>query len=256
MCRAVGDDRACSPRPGGLQQGGGICRVCAGCNSASAEAAFLARVAELGATLAPGAAYRDTNTRVPVICAQGHACNPRPAGLQRGGGVCRICAGNYSGAGEAVFLARVAEIGAMLAPGAAYCGSGAKVPLICAQGHSCNPSPGSVQQGAGVCRVCAGNDPASAEGGFLARVAELGAALAPGGAYRRNNTPVPLICAQGHACSPQPTNVIQGHGICGECIASFDRVYLLRHPSQRPSRWVLPVAVVVYAAMWGAATRS
>ena len=94
--------------------------------------------------------------------------------------------------------------------------------------------------------------------GFLRAqgVAELGAALAPGGAYRRNNTPVPLICAQGHACSPQPTNVIQGHGICGECIASFDRVYLLRHPSQRPSRWVLPVAVVVYAAMWGAATRS
>ena len=61
------------------------------------------------------------------------------------------------------------------------------------------------------------------------RVAELGAALAPGAAYRCNNTPVPLICAQGHACSPQPTNVIQGHGICGECIASFDRVYLLRH---------------------------
>jgi len=65
------------------------------------------------------------------------------------------------------------------------------------------------------------------------RVAELGAALAPGAAYRCNNTPVPLICAQGHACSPQPTNVIQGHGICGECIASFDRVYLLRYPHHR-----------------------
>jgi len=43
---------------------------------------------------------------------------------------------------EAVFLARVAEIGAMLASGP-YCGSGTKVPLICARGHSCNIDTGN-----------------------------------------------------------------------------------------------------------------
>jgi len=43
-------------------------------------------------------------------------------------------------------MARVAGIGAMLASGD-YCGSGTKVPLICAQGHSCNLSSGSVQHG-------------------------------------------------------------------------------------------------------------
>jgi len=72
-CPALGDDRVCSPRPGGAcSKGWGICRVSAGCDPASAERAFLARVTELGAALELGAAHRLNNTPAPLICYHCH----------------------------------------------------------------------------------------------------------------------------------------------------------------------------------------
>jgi hypothetical protein len=65
----------------------------------------------------------------------------------------------------------------------------------------------------------------------------------------RDQGPVALICAEGRACTPQPTSVIESH-CSAESIASFDRVNLLLQTHQRPSRWVLPV-IVPSRQPWG-----
>ena len=86
--------------------------------------------------------------------------------------------------------------------GAAYCGTLTKVMLVCANGHLCEPRPASVLQGGGICLTCAGLDSRVAEQAFWRRVQELGATLAPSARYLNTSTPVHLVCAAGHQCSP------------------------------------------------------
>lgn len=82
----------CTPRPGHVNRGVGMCRTCAGSDPHVAEAAFRARVAELGGDvlepiwLGSGKPHR-------VLCSEGHECTPTPSAVQRGGGICRMCAG-------------------------------------------------------------------------------------------------------------------------------------------------------------------
>jgi hypothetical protein len=88
--------------------------------------------------------------------------------------------------------------------------------LKCKEGHLCSPWPNSVQQGRGICRVCAGQDPATAEKNFRAHVAELGGEClyeAWGGSLK----PHRVRCKEGHLCSPRPSNIQQGVGICLTC---------------------------------------
>jgi len=201
----------CAPRPASVRRGGGICRTCAGNDPRVAEAAFRARLAELGAELLEP--YRGSLSPHRVRCAAGHECTPRPAEVQRGRGICRTCAGNDPAVAEAAFRARLAELGAeLLEP---YRGNHSPVRVRCAAGHECFPQPAHVQQGEGICRACAGNDPAVAEAAFRARLAELGAELLE--PYRGNHSPVRVRCAAGHECTPQPANVQQGRGICRTC---------------------------------------
>jgi len=40
---------------------------------------------------------------------------------------------------------------------------------------------------------------------------------------------VQLICENGHVCNPRPFCVMRGDSVCGECVVSFDRVYLVKH---------------------------
>jgi len=129
---------------------------------------------------------------------------------------------------ERRFRESVILLGAVLAPGATYKNNSTPVQLICGRGHTCNPRPGAVQQGRGICPTCADQGPAAAAA-FWARVAELGGKPAPGAVYCGSGTPVRLICKLGHACKPSPTNVQKGRGVCGECAVSFDRVYLVKH---------------------------
>jgi hypothetical protein len=225
----------CNPTPSNAKRWG-ICYPCGQADqlatprSLAAKAAFLTRIAELGATLAPDAVYKGTGKPISVFCAQGHLCRPRPASLQRGQGICVTCAGKDSSVAEAGFLARITELGATLADGATYRGAGVPVALICAAGHQTSATWVHIQTvGRGICRICAGHDPAATEAAFWARVAELGATPAPGATYRGKDTSVPLVCANGHACNPRPGCLQQGQGPCMECIKTFDRVYLMLH---------------------------
>ena len=83
----------CNPHPSGLRRRGvGLCRVCAGNDPVAAEAAFRARVVELGGVVVEPSWL---GSQVPhrVRCAAGHECNPRPDGVAQGVGICRLCRG-------------------------------------------------------------------------------------------------------------------------------------------------------------------
>jgi len=204
----------------------GVCRACAGQDPAVAEAAFRARLTELGATLLEP--YRNSHTPVRVRCAAGHECRPHPNGVTRGGGVCRTCAGNDPVAAEAAFRARLTELGAtLLEP---YRRRHSAVRVRCAAGHECRPTPGSVISGNGECAACAVTNPVVAEARFRARVAELGGeVLEP---YQGGGTPVRVRCAAGHECKPRPSSVIAGRGICRVCAGRvWDVFYVVANPT-------------------------
>jgi hypothetical protein len=210
LCDAGHD---CYPTPLDAQKAKGICRVCAGNDPGTAEAAFRARLAELGAEfLEPK--WLGALKPHRVRCFAGHDCSPRPADVRNGHGICRACIGRDPAVAEAKFRARLADLGAeMLGP---YVNSKTPVAIRCAVGHDCTPSPGSVIGGAGVCFRCAGMDMADSETKFLACLAELGATPAYD-RYRGSNKPHRVICAAGHECYPRPGGVRRGRGVCATC---------------------------------------
>ena len=184
-------------------------------DSLRAEALFWQRVADLGGRAAADAAWVSVRVKVPLICAEGHATAAYPNAVNRGGGICRVCAGLDPVVAEAKFWARVTEVGARPAPGARYVNVSTPVSLICRRGHPCSPMPASLAK-AGPCRTCVGIDPVAAEQKFWEHVAAAGARPVPGASYRNGDTPVPLICAEGHPCRPRPA-ALKRQGPCWVC---------------------------------------
>jgi hypothetical protein len=103
------------------------------------------------------------------------------------------------------------------------------VDLVCINGHACRPQPGDILTNGGICKTCAGHDPADAERRFRARVVALGATFAAGARYIDTRTHVDLICTNGHLCRTKPGGVLTGRGICQTCVVRFDRLYLINH---------------------------
>lgn len=142
----------CRPLPNSVQQGQGLCRACGGKDPAIAESAFLARVAELGGQVV--GVYRGTNVPVECICPRGHACRTRPSGVRDGQGMCRRCSGRDSAVAGSAFRDHIARLGGQVV--GQYINNRTPVECLCPAGHRCAALPGSVQQGGGFCRRCAG----------------------------------------------------------------------------------------------------
>lgn len=215
----------CTPNPGYVQQGGGLCLVCAGQDPATAWADFRQRVAELGGeVLEPE--WLGGNKPHRCRCASGHECAPRPGSVQQGRGLCRVCAGRDSVTAWFNFRQRVAELGGeVIEP--EWLGKDTSHRCRCASGHECTPRPGDVQHGEGLCRICAGQDPATAWANFRQRVAELdGVVLEP--EWLGNRMPHHCRCVNGHECTPVPGNVQQGRGLCRICAGKvWDAFYVV-----------------------------
>lgn len=219
---AVGHEGA--PYPTHVARGIGICRVCAGRDSATAWATFRARVEQLGGTvLAP--VWLGAKKPHRARCVAGHDCTPRPDVVRQGNGICRVCAGQDAATAEAAFRAGVAALGGTVL--GVYVGNKTPVRARCAAGHECRPHPGHIQQGGGICRVCAGHDPAAAEAEFHARVEALGGrVLEPAwlGAQELHR----VRCAAGHEVTTRPNNVRSGQGICRHCAGkTWDVFYVV-----------------------------
>lgn len=140
--------------PIGLHQGRGICRVCSGFDPEGKWARFKAHVEQVGGIVLEEA-WKGKDEPHACLCPKGHQCAPRPGQVSRGIGLCRTCAGNDPLVAEAAFRARVKELGGeVLEP--AWLGNDKPHRVRCRDGHESTPAPQSVQQGNGICRVCAG----------------------------------------------------------------------------------------------------
>lgn len=208
-------DHPCSPRPGSVRQGQGICRVCANCDPATAEASFHARLAKQGATLLDSV-WKGSNSRYLVRCAVGHECTPRPGSLIRGGSACQVCAGRSSEAAWSAFRSAVEAQGGTVIE-RVWRGGNAPHAVVCVKGHDCSPHPASVVHGGqGICLTCAGQSPDVAAMAFRAGVAALGGTLLDQ-VWKGNKHSYAARCARGHDCQASPGNVRKGGGICSIC---------------------------------------
>src|SRR5579864_8316850 len=77
---------------------------------------------------------------------------------------------------EVKFKARLIELGATLVE-AEWLGCHTPHHVRCAAGHDRYPRPGDVIKGDGICRICAGTDPATAAANFRRALDSLGATL-------------------------------------------------------------------------------
>lgn len=195
-------------------------------DSIAAEAAFRARVAELGGQVL--GVWVNARTPIDCVCANGHVRRPKPNSVQQGQGICRVCVGLDPAAAEAAFRVRVADLsGKVVGP---YVDAVTGVDCVCVNGHPCRPRPASIQSGHGLCRACVGRCPDAAEARFRARVAELGGRVI--GKYVGVGAPVDCVCAQEHPCRPWPNSVLRGQGLCRRCQGkSWDVFYVVTNPT-------------------------
>jgi hypothetical protein len=213
-----------------VTQGGGICKTCSRCDPAVAEAEFRAALAERGATLLEPRYLGGTKPH-KIRCPEGHIVTQTPNNVRKGRG-CRICSGRYWGKGAEEFVTRLTEMGAeLLEP--EWLGGGEPHRAICAQGHACFARPNVVKRGGGICKICAGQDKATAEAEFRARLAALGMTLLEP-EYLGANRPHRAICAAGHECSPYPTCLQRGDGGCPSCAhQAWDIFYVVVNQEER-----------------------
>jgi hypothetical protein len=133
--------------------------------SRKAEAAFRARVEELGGVLLESVWLGSTQPH-RVRCPEGHEVAPRPQSLKAGNGLCSRCAqinhpvatgtakrAQRSTTAEAAFRARVEELGGVVLEDG-WKGNQQPHRVRCAAGHECAPRPNNVTQGSGFCLVC------------------------------------------------------------------------------------------------------
>jgi hypothetical protein len=191
--------------------------------SAAAEAAFRARLGELGAELLEP--YRTDRTPVRVRCAAGHERLASPRYVLKGGGVCRGCSRTDPANAEAAFRARAAELGIVILE-SQYLGARTPHRVLCVCGHESMVRPDDTRRGRGYCRACRPLAPGAvakrhraaskAEAAFRARIAELGGELLEP-TWLGNDKPHRARCAAGHECAPRWTNLSQGDGMCPTC---------------------------------------
>jgi hypothetical protein len=136
---------SCNPRPNRIQQGEVMCRICAGNDPETAKQNFYNNIKNLGGIVI--GEYINSSTPVECICQNGHSCNPSPHYIQRGHGMCRICAGNDPEAAKQNFYNNIENLGGRVI--GEYINSSTPVEWICRNGHFINTRPN------GICRMCA-----------------------------------------------------------------------------------------------------
>lgn len=113
------------------------------------------------------------------------------------------------------FRARIVELGGeVIEP--SWLGNNKPHRVRCAKGHECAPRPGSVQGGQGICVICVGHGSQKAEADFRRQLSELGATLLEP-RWLGIHKPHRVRCAAGHECTPRPTGLRRGQGVCRTC---------------------------------------
>jgi hypothetical protein len=130
---AAGHDRY--PRPRDVIRGDGICRICAGTDSATAAANFRRALEGLGATLLESE-WLGTHKPHRIRCAAGHEGTTQPSNVRQGKGVCRICARLDPETVALNFRRTLISLGATLID-TEWKGNQKRYRAICSNGHEC-----------------------------------------------------------------------------------------------------------------------
>lgn len=141
-----------TPRPTDVARGKGVCRTCVRRAPAAAEAAFRARVEELGGVVLEPV-WRGVDKPHRVRCAEGHENTPRPSNVRKFGNICRTCAGLDPRVAKARFQARLTKLGAVLLEDV-WRGTAAAYRVRCSRGHEISVRPINAQRQGALCRAC------------------------------------------------------------------------------------------------------
>jgi len=230
----------CYPRYINVQREIGMCRICAKNDPKTAKQNFLTRIKkELGGKVV--GEYKANLEPVDCICVNGHHCSPTPGNIQRGQGMCRICAKNDPKTAKQNFIVNITKLGGMVI--GEYKRKDKPVKSKCKNGHICYPTPSYIRDGGGMCGQCAPNNHETAKQNFIRKIKELEGIVV--GEYKNCGEDVDCICKNGHRCHPKPNNIQQGVGMCGRCSQSagemllettltslnLDSQYQAKHPS-------------------------
>lgn len=153
-----------------------------------------------------------------IRCHEGHSVRPTPNAVQRGQGICWSCSGSNPEAAWRDFRENVKRQGGNVVE-PYWLGKDKRHRVICSNGHLCDPRPGYVRSGGGICRVCSRTDSATAWKEFKQKTkATGGAVIEP--RWLGKAAPHRAICPNGHQYSPTPNNVRDGTGLCRVCVGS------------------------------------
>jgi hypothetical protein len=203
-----------TPRPGCVNRGVGICKICAGKDQVTAWNLFRQLVAEQGGQVMETAPL-GANTPHRVRCAEGHETMATPSSVRVGLRFCHLCRPTSTARAEIQFRELVSALGgSILEP--VWLGNSKSHRVRCSKGHETAPRPNDVKTTGSLCRVCAGHDAEASWLAFRVRVTELGGMVVEP-AWLGNKRPHRVLCAKGHASLIRPNNVQQGGGICRIC---------------------------------------
>jgi hypothetical protein len=215
----------CYPIPHMLPRRNRMCLECFSPASVAAWGKFQKRVEGLGGEVLD-AEWRGSRQTYAVRCSAGHETRIWPIGLHQGRGICNVCSGQSPSAAWEDFKSLVAGLGGTVVE-SSWKGKDEPHACLCPEGHECRPRPGHLRKGIGMCRTCAGVEPRVAEAAFRARVEQLGGeVLEP--TWLGNGKPHRIRCSQGHECTPAPSSVRHGNGICRICAGkTWDVFYVV-----------------------------
>ncbi len=136
--------------------------------------------------------------------------------------MCRICVNQDPETAKNNFYKNIEKLNGKVI--GEYKGKDIPVECICKDNHKCNPRPGCVQQGQGICLVCVNHDSNTAKNNFIKSIKQLGGKVI--GVYKNTHTSVECICKDGHECYPLPHSIQQGSGMCGICKYKTEKILI------------------------------
>jgi hypothetical protein len=214
----------CYPIPHMLRKNR-VCTKCLTPASIAAQGKFQKRVTELGGEILDEE-WQGNRQTYAVRCSAGHVTRIWPIGLHQGRGICSMCSRRSPRGAWENFQALVERLGGIVVE-EAWRGNDHPHACLCPEGHKCRPRPGHLRKGIGLCRTCAGNDPLVAEAAFRTRIKELGGEVLEA-AWLGNGTPHRIRCPEGHECTPTPSSVQKGNGVCRVCAGkTWDVFYVV-----------------------------
>lgn len=154
--------------------------------------------------------YINRITKYKFLCPQYHENLISGANFSANNPVCKTCKHlKYSND----FKNQIENLGGKVI--GTYINNSTKVECMCINDHTCFVKPASVQQGQGMCNKCANRSKDEAEKIFINQIEILGGKVI--GNYNGAHKPVNCICKNGHECTPRPSSIRLGRGMCKIC---------------------------------------